>query len=137
MYTVSQIKSLGELGKLWPRLLKMAKAECQHLNTEKFLQVLLKCFGHGAVFVVRGNAGLLGSCAVESTDNFILVLHNIPNDKGTGMAKACLEAVKKYAEDNAFVRVQATTQNFSGASFRYFKKTLGFRYHAATFSMNV
>ena len=137
MYTVSQIKSLGELGKLWPRLLKMAKAECQHLNTEKFLQVLLKCFGHGAVFVVRGNAGLLGSCAVESTDNFILVLHNIPNDKGTGMAKACLDAVKEYARVNHLDQVQATTQNFSGASFRYFKKTLGFRYSAATFTLKV
>lgn len=137
MCTVTPVASLIELVKLWPRLLKCAKADTPCLNSEWFLRGLLRSLASGAVFVVRADSGVIGCCAVEQTANDSLILHTIPNDKGTGTAKACLEAIKEYAEEVGCTDVMVTTRNFSGSSFRYFKHALGFRQYSVTFNLKV
>jgi hypothetical protein len=135
MYNVSEVGSLVELMKLWPRILKCAKNDCQHLNPESFLCSLLKCFRNGKIFIVKGTAGLVGSCAIEHVSDQTILLHSIPNDKGTGIAKACLDAIKHYAKEVGGAQVFVTTTSTSGASFRYFKHILGFRQHSITFNL--
>jgi hypothetical protein len=134
-FYVTQITSLNELIKLWPRLIKLAKLENCSVDSEFLLQLFLRCFNDGGVFVVRGDSGLAGSCLVEHSHNSTLVLHSIPNDKGTGIAKACLAAVKKWAREEDYGTLLATTSKLSGSSYRYFEKTLGFRRQTVTFKM--
>jgi hypothetical protein len=135
MFRVSQIETIAELLKLWPRLSRIAQEESKGLDVTLFLQRLLHCFSAGAVFVVRGDAGLMGSCMVGHGPGSTLILHGIPNDKGTGIAKACLAAVKVWAKANEYDTIQATTRKLSGSSYRYFEKTLGFRRNSVTFKL--
>lgn len=137
MYTVSRIKEPLELMKVWPRLYRLAKIEDVGLESSQHLQLLLRCFGLGAVFVVRNDGSVCGACFVELTPSLTLVLHGIPNDKGTGISKVCLEAVKEFARENQVRMMQATTRRLSGSSYRFFEKVLGFRRHSVTFKLKV
>lgn len=137
MFRVIQLTSLQELVKLWPRLLKLAQTDCVGVDPTHFLQLALRCLQSGAVFIVRGDSGVMGSCLVEHGSDFILVLHSIPNDKGTGIAKACLAAVKLWAKQNLYEQIQVSTSKLSGSSYRYFEKTLGFRRNTVTFKLKL
>jgi hypothetical protein len=136
MFKITRIDSAFELFRLWPRLVKCAKKDNPELSIKTYLDLLLRCFGWGAVFVVRGNEGVVGACGIELADD-LLLLRAIPNDRGTGLAKVCIDEVKKFAVANNCDKIQVTTKKFSGASFHYFEKTLGLRRYSVTFSMKV
>lgn len=137
MYSVTQLNTLAEFEHLWPRLAKLTRADNHSIDIEQLLRLFFHCLTAGAVFVVRGDAGLLGSCLVEYGPGDILVLHSIPNDKGTGIAKTCLAAVRGWAKDRGVREIQVTSTKLSGSSFRYFEKSLGFKRRAVTFALAV
>lgn len=136
MNKVSLVEDVDEFVKLWPRLAKLALEPCPHLEPEDVLRTFLRCFEEGAVFTVRNEHGLVGSCCVRLQESSAILL-SLPEDNGAGLAKSCLEAVKTWADANNCCDVRVTTTRLSGSSYRYFEKSLGFRRRAVTFTMEI
>jgi GNAT superfamily N-acetyltransferase len=136
MNKVSLLEDVDEFVKLWPRLAKLALAPCPHLEADDVLCTFLKCFDQGAVFVVRNEHGLVGSCCVRLQDESAILL-SLPEDNGLGLAKSCLEAVREWADAQHCYDLRVTTTRLSGSSYRYFEKSLGFRRRAVTFAMEI
>jgi len=135
MTKVTQVTEVNELIKYWPRLLSLVKKETPLVNAESYLQTLLTCLSNGAVFVVRGDRGLSGICCVEQQTATILSLRSIPNDKGTGIARECIAAIKDWGNDCGYDTLEVSTERLSGSSFRYFEKSLGFHRKFVTFTL--
>jgi GNAT superfamily N-acetyltransferase len=135
MIKVSQVNEVNELIKYWPRLFSLVRKETPTVNSEGFLQLLLTCLTNGAIFVVKNDGGLCGVCCVEDQSNGSLTLQTIPNDRGTGVARACLDAVKTWGVHNGFNSIEVSTERMSGSSFRYFEKSLGFHRSLITFTL--
>jgi len=112
------------------------KTDTPSLSIEKLLQVIFTCFNHGVVYIVRNDHGLCGVCCVDAT-NDCLVLKSIPNDKGTGVAKACMEAIRQWGKARGFESLTVSTERLNGSSFRYFEKSLGFRRKYVTFTLEL
>ena len=137
MIKVTQIEKVGEFIKYWQRLAAVMLKESPLSGKEQLLEILCVCYHLGALFAVRNDSGLCGVCAVEPNDNFSsLILRCIPNDKGTGVAKACIDAVKEWGHQNNYAQLEVTSDNFNGSSFRYFEKSLGFRRKFITFVLS-
>jgi len=105
-------------------------------SPEQLLQTYLTCLENGAVFVVKGDRGLIGSCCVEQVGH-CAVLRSLPKDNGIGLGKFCLEEVQKWARHNDLDIIQVSTENWNGSSFKYFEKSLGFRRHTVVFERKV
>lgn len=140
MTKITKVDSLDELLKYWPRLLTLAIKETDHkFNPEHLLQLYLKCFATGVVFAVRNDQGLCGLVAAEedSQNTANLILRAIPNDFGTGLARACMEALKHWASTEAFDSIEVSSTRLSGSRFHYFEKTLGFRRNTMIFKLQL
>ena len=136
MTKLTQITDCFDIVKYWPRLITLSKAEKTPIEPDTYLQTLLACMKNGVVFAVRVDGSLAGVCCAEGTDG-ILALRIIPCDKGTGVAKDCITALKTWGSANFYSTLQASTTRFSGSSFRYFEKTLGFRRYSVTFTQKI
>jgi GNAT superfamily N-acetyltransferase len=136
MTKIEQVEEMDELVKCWPRLFSIAYSEGLRIDADDFLRMFLRCMADGAVFFVRGDKGLCGACCVED-DNDVLKLRLVPKDKGTGVAKECMKAIREWARVNGYSGVEVTTNRFSGSSFWTLEKTLGFRRHSVTFRMAI
>ena len=137
MIKVIQITDLNDLLKYWPKLLALVKKESPQVVAEHFLQLLLTCYDNGAVFVVRNFGQFCGMCCVQAQPDYTLVLRGIPNDKGTGAAKACIEAVKSWGQEHEYETLEVSSERLNGSAFRYFEKSLGFRRKFVTFVLPI
>jgi len=136
MNRVSQITSVDELIKLWPRLWALALVETPTLKAQETLQQFLTGLETGAVFIVKDDHGLAGSCCVIGHGDYA-TLQSIPNDRGLGLAKSCVEAMQQWAKAEGYKKVFVSTTKLCGSRYRYFENTLGFRRHSWTFCMNI
>lgn len=137
MFNLTQLSDVDQLVKLWPRLLSLAYADRPETTSKKLLPLLLACVSNGAVFLVRGDSGLVGFVCVDVLNEHNVALRSIPKERVPGMAKACLTAVKEWAKREGFRRILVTSYNFSGSNFKYFKHTLGLPQYSVTFSTKV
>jgi GNAT superfamily N-acetyltransferase len=135
MIKTEQVKDLPQLLKVWPRLLKLEASA--NIQPEILLQLHLRCFQQGAIFLIRADNGIVGSALVEGRGHGIAILHSIPRDEGKGFGRAAVEAVKQWARENDFNDLQVSTTKLAGSSFRYFEKSLGFRRKSVTFSISL
>lgn len=136
MTTINQIGSVEMVLKMWPRLWTLAKEDAPKLTPETLLQCFLTCLDRGAVFVVKGDKGLIGSCCVECFDETV-VLRSLPADRGEALGRQCIAMVKKWAADRNFKRIKVTSPKLCGSTYRYFEKSLGFRRNSVTFQMEL
>jgi len=144
MVNVAQIESVQELMKLWPRLRALSAEASPPVSVETALKIFLDCFGQGAVFVVRNDHGLVGSCCLHFTDHpKVLALRTLPKDNGEALGKVCLEQVVEWAKEKGYKKIVVTTyeldghKGMSGSRYKYFEKSLGFRQQSVTFVRNL
>jgi len=133
MIKTTTITNVDELLKLWPRLLSLTVKQNTPITTDQLLRLLLHSLEHGAVFIVRGDSGVIGLCCVECVKNSV-VLRMLPKDGGQRIGKECLQGVSDWAKSLGHKTIQVSTTNLCGSSFRYFEKTLGFHRHTVTFT---
>ena len=137
MIKVTKVVDVNEIIKCWPRLYSLALKEVPTTNADQLLQLYLTCFQNGAVFLVRNDSGLCGVCCVEHQPNYTLALRCVPNDRGTGIAKACIAAAKDWGRKTEHDTLIVSTERLSGSSFKYFEKSLGFRRKFVTFTLPI
>ena len=129
MTRVEQLTSLSDLIKLWPRLCSLRRGG---RTSENVLQLMLTCLQDGAVFLVYGDYGLVGSSCVTRTGDCV-VLHSLPRDGESQLGKACLHAIEEWAREHGMTQLTVTTDRWTGSSFKYFEKGLGFERRSVTF----
>ena len=136
MNKITSVKSVDELIKIWPRLVKLAKQELPDVEPDNLLQLFLACLQRGVVVLARTDKGLVGFACLEIKDGFGQ-LYCIPADEGVGLGKSCKEFLVAWAKEQNLDGIKATTNRLCGASFRYFEKSLGFRRNSVTFLLKV
>lgn len=134
MFNLQQVEDIDVLVKTWRRLVVLANGEGSAMSTKSLLEMFLECLDNGAVFLVRGDNGLVGFVCVEALTDSCVALRSVPRDKTPGLGKMCLEHVRTWAKANGFKRLFVSTSQFSGSNFRYFKHTLGMQQYSVTFS---
>lgn len=131
-----EITSTDKLLKVWPRLLKLVRLELPEIDPGVLLGHYLHCMSNGAVFVVHGYSGIVGTAHVEKMGN-VGVIHGLPKNESHGYACFCLMSIKEWAKVHDVDELQITSSKMNGSNFRYFEKSLNFHRKSVTFSMRV
>lgn len=128
MVTIRKISTLEDLLKVWPRLCLLTRCD----KADNVLRASLACLVNGAVFLVRNDYGLAGTCCV-SRQGEAAVIHTMPVGGGESLGRRCLAEVADWARGEGLQRLQITNDRWNGSSFRYFEKSLGFERRMVTF----
>jgi GNAT superfamily N-acetyltransferase len=134
MTKIEQIWDVNEIIAKWHRLWVLADTD-EVGDSESVLQMYLHCLTNGAVFLVYGDKGLMGTCCLERCPKYVNLL-SLPRDNGAGMAKMCIETAKQWAKEEGYDEIRVVSTKLNGSSFRYFEKSLGFHRHSVTFKVN-
>ena len=137
MRRLEDILDVDQLIKYWPRLLKVGRRDDPDVQPERLLQIYLDCLSNGVLFVIRTDSGIYGTCGAVHLSDGTLIIRAIPNDKGTGIAKQCVEHLYEWGHQNGCCIIEATTKHFNGSAFKYFTQCLGMNRKSVTFSLPI
>lgn len=131
-----EITSINELIEFWPLLLRTVKLGNEG-SQEQLLRNLLSSVTDGMLVAVYSVGVLTAFCAatLNHTQDTLNIL-SLPTD-GDRLGVCVLEFIKDWARFNNIKNIQIASEKLSGASFRYFEQTLGFRRAMMIFSIKV
>ena len=115
----------------------------RHLNGFDFgeddllLSVAIGAVQRGLVLVVVTGGKSSAICIATVDEGGVVRLHTLPQCSGESQGKQCLDWVKAWAKEEGHKEIRVATENLSGASFRYFEKTLNMRRRYVVFSVTV
>jgi GNAT superfamily N-acetyltransferase len=102
---------------------------------EALLLIAMQALARGVVVFVVTGGKTVAACVATGDKMGVIRLHTLPKSCGEDYGKKCLAVVKEWADKKGYHEIRVATENWSGASFRYFEKTLGMRRRFAEFSL--